>query len=452
MAIELTLLEETKRIAAAGVPVGATEIVAEFIANGKVIKPTKVVEFYQFGDFVNRFSFKASLTFLIGGGVWNNEIYPFRRDLRINVYRIPLAALGTEVLVSKAIEKFTYKVVLEETGNSNLTAPKSSATSQTLADLSDFREHTVQLIDPVIEQLRLRTIGTNLRDCKSGDALRAILTKETRQVRVDEVVAPLGVVMVPANNQEVRKHVVIPQGTYLTDLARLMQQKCGGVYTAGIASFYNQRHWYVFPPFNTSLYAKSKNTLTIAKLPEKEIMGLEATYNQVGNSVYILSTGEMTYMDSTEHQQLNEGNGTRFMLASKAINGLGAVSKNKLTVDRSSNVTEVVSERRPDLQDNVPYRGMTNNQCYELSKLAERQGSVIQLVWENAKPSLLVPGMPTKLMYSENDMIYSLEGVLIGVENFNVLNGPAGTSDRHLTQSVLTLFMKRSEIDQSRGV
>ena len=50
MAIELTLLEETKRIAAAGVPVGATEIVAEFIANGKVIKPTKVVEFYQFGN------------------------------------------------------------------------------------------------------------------------------------------------------------------------------------------------------------------------------------------------------------------------------------------------------------------------------------------------------------------------------------------------------------------
>ncbi len=174
MAIELTLLEETKRIAAAGVPVGATEIVAEFIANGKVIKPTKVVEFYQFGDFVNRFSFKASLTFFIGGGVWNNEIYPFRRDLRVNVYRIPLAALGTEVLVSKAIEKFTYKVVLEETGNSNLTAPKSSATSQTLADLSDFREHTVQLIDPVIEQLRLRTIGTNLRYCKSVAALVAI--------------------------------------------------------------------------------------------------------------------------------------------------------------------------------------------------------------------------------------------------------------------------------------
>ena len=63
----------------------------------------------------------------------------------------------------------------------------------------------------------------------------------------------------------------------------------------------------------------------------------------------------------------------------------------------------------------------------------------------------LRPGMPTKLLYSEADKIYSLEGVLIGVENFSSLNGPIGTSDRHLTQTVMTLFMKRTEVDQSRG-
>ena len=77
------------------------------------------------------------------------------------------------------------------------------------------------------------------------DALRAILTKETRQVTVDEAIAPLGVAMVQANNQESRKHIVIPQGTYLTDLAKYIQRKAGGVYTAGIGVFYSQRHWYV---------------------------------------------------------------------------------------------------------------------------------------------------------------------------------------------------------------
>jgi len=452
MAVELTLLEETTRIVKNGVPVGATEIVAEFIVDGKVIRPTKVVEFYQFGDFVNRFAFKASLKFMIGGGVWNNEIYPFRRNLQVKIYRIPLAAIGTEVLTNKAVEMFTYKMVLEETGNSNFTAPRTAASNQTLADLNDFGERTVQLIDPVIEQLRLKTIGTNLRDCKPGDALRAILTKETRQVTVDEAIAPLGVAMVQANNQESRKHIVIPQGTYLTDLAKYIQRKAGGVYTAGIGVFYSQRHWYVFPPFNTELYAKSKTTLTIAKVPEKELMGLETTFNQVGNSLYVISTGEMKYMDSTEHQQLNAGNGTRFMLASKVIDGLGSVSQNKLTANRNDNVTEAVSELRPDGMDNVPYQGITSNICAEMSKVAARQGSIIQLIWENSKPTLLRPGMPTKLLYSEADKIYSLEGVLIGVENFSSLNGPIGTSDRHLTQTVMTLFMKRTEVDQSRGV
>ena len=79
------------------------------------------------------------------------------------------------------------------------------------------------------------------------------------------------------------------------------------------------------------------------------------TFNQVGNSLYVISTGEMKYMDSTEHQQLNAGNGTRFMLASKVIDGLGSVSQNKLTANRNDNVTEAVSELRPDGMDNVPY-------------------------------------------------------------------------------------------------
>ena len=201
MAVEQTLLEETKRIVSTGTPVGACQFVAEFIVNGKIIKPFKVVEFYQFGDFINRFTFKASLSFMIGGGTWSNDIFPYRRDLKVNVYRIPGAAIGTEVNTSKAIEKFTYKMVVEETSSDKFVAPRSTNTTKDAKDWDDFSEHTVQLIDPIIEQLRLRTIGTFLRGCKPGDALRAILTKETRQIAVDGVIAPLGVSMVPASNQ-----------------------------------------------------------------------------------------------------------------------------------------------------------------------------------------------------------------------------------------------------------
>jgi len=158
-----------------------------------------------------------------------------------------------------------------------------------------------------------------------------------------------------------------------------------------------------------------------------------------------MATGDSKHIDDSEQQQLNEGNGVRFIDASKVFDDWGKVDNNRLTVTRADNVNEILAESRPNKLNYVKESSqrITTNYMQQYSALARRSGSFIQHVWENANPDLLYPGMPVKLMYLQNNTAEELYGTLVGVHSFSTAETKGMVNKRFIDNATLTVFINR---------
>ena len=448
MAVETSTLSEVIQLISQGTTKTHCYWYGEFVlAGGERIAPLKILNLHTLRDYVNKFGDEISLSVLLPMGTYISKLYPARRNLLFKLYRLPVVEDTGYADLKKAVELKEYRVFFKDENNRAIEADRTDLTNSGVADLTGLEQFEFQLVDQVVEQAKLFYVSANMRDCTAADVLVAILTKETAKVRVEASIAPLGVTLAPPNNSEVRKHVIIPPDVRLVDLPKYLQKKAGGIYSAGIGNYYQNRHWFVYPPFNLAAFNNSKSSLTIANVPEKELTGIERSYRQVGNSLFIIATGSVKQTDPSARLQGNDGHGVRYLKGSKVMDGYSTVSNNKAVVDRSTAFNEYVSENALDKMPNVPSIKPTDNTCYQLSLLAARKGAYVQLLWEHSEPDLIKPGMPMKMFYTDNSVIKTLYGVVHATETSSNLDGTVATGRRHITNTAITCFVTRTEID-----
>ena len=118
------------------------------------------------------------------------------------------------------------------------------------------------------------------------------------------------------------------------------------------------------------------------------------------------------------------------------------------TVARGANVSEFLSSSRPNGKNNVQIsdQPITANPFAEYSKLSRREGSLLSLVWENSQPSAVFPGMMVKLLYLEEDEIKTTFGVMLKAHHYVSMVGEGMTSERHKTNSALSVFVQKKAI------
>ena len=80
-----------------------------------------------------------------------------------------------------------------------------------------------------------------------------------------------------------------------------------------------------------------------------------------------------------------------------------------------------------------------------MSNLASKQGAVMQLAWNFSAPKLLNPGQAVRLRYVEGNNVRTLYGVILKAEHFSSLKDTVMTSNVHITNTILTLFLGRYE-------
>lgn len=121
--------------------------------------------------------------------------------------------------------------------------------------------------------------------------------------------------------------------------------------------------------------------------------------------------------------------------------------KNTMSVKRQDNNNEFVTTQRKTGVNNlvpgsVPF---TDNIYREMSNLASKQGAVMQLAWNFSAPKLLNPGQAVRLRYVEGNNVRTLYGVILKAEHFSSLKDTVMTSNVHITNTILTLFLGRYE-------
>ena len=413
------------------------------IADGQTFKPLKVVALNNMRNYSEGFTDITTLTVAVGLGAYARKIYPNRNNLQITLFKLPQGELSENDHGDNPIEAERFSATLLDEGKAPTEGQGVEANSEYELDLTNIVDVHFQLFNKSMEQIRLMSVGGIFRNCTMETLLRSVLTKEAAKADVDQERAIVGVDLVPVSNHDKHPQVVLTHGVKLVDVPDFLQKRYG-IYNAGLGSYVQNKFWHIFPLFDTTQFNDRQQTLTILVMPQRKYSDIERTYRQRGDSLTVLMTGESAFKDDGGTQYLNDGNGARFSDAAKQMEAVSTNRDNKAIVSRARNANEFTTDKRPDGIQHVPMAKdrITSNPFPIYSGLASRNGGWFKGVWQNSDPKLILPGMMTRVIFTDQNETREMYGVVHRAQHVSMGVGDI-TSEKFTTQTVVDIFVGR---------
>jgi hypothetical protein len=405
--------------------------------DSKIIKPFKVDAYKVEADYEQGVADVNLIRVLLQAADYDRFIYPFRNNLFLTIRLTPVGLLSESARATDSIRARKYRAIITENEDPELQGAPSYDPTQAL------REVVLQLFDESIDQIRLETIGLIASDIEPSKVLKAVVGSRAKALTLSKDNTLLGVDMFPPNEEKKLSHVIIPHGTLITDLAKYIQRYAGGVYKYGIGSYIYNQIWYIYPLFDPDRYDKSKRTLDVLMLPPNQRRGQDKTYAIKDGKVFIITTGETSQLDRKDINYQLEGNGTQFILASKAFEEFGETSANETTVDASKHTAQFLLDGRESGLQSTKFSStrVTDNVFYEMSKKTKLQGQYMTITWENGDPNLLYPGMPIRAIVGSEGGEKILYGILLEKISYTTQTNPGVTGVQYRTNVYMKLFL-----------
>ena len=415
-------------------------------ANGKEIRPLYIDSLQLDRLYVENFADELAIT----AGFVPRDVFeyinPYKESLEVTLIRTPLGSSVDPIANPNLRQvKNTYRAHLVDASSTSIEGDDPLAINKGVAGSVDIRTATFQLYNPVIEYMRKTTYGTVFRKTTPMDALYWVLTEIAPPKTAEVSVNIEDVVITEGHYDEVREHIPIDDVTPILDIPFVINKIIGGFYPTGFGCYLQNRLWYVFPPYDCQSFGKSSPTLTVIKIPRHRMPSLNKTYRASSTQVTLLTTRETKHTDLSTQKQMNTGNGVIFADARNMIGGMAEIGGNKAVVQASQNINQVVGDKMPT-GDMVVSGGklVTNDYNLEYTKLALKQGSIIQTIWENANIDLLVPGMPVRYIFADGETPREIYGTLLAVESMDYKSNVNIAEPRFTTMALLTIFVSRN--------
>ena len=415
----------------------------EFIVKGKSFFPFRFLDEDLTRDYNGNVSDDRQIRVMFPYGEWYKDILPNIDDIIVHIKKIPVNTVnGNNSEASTIID--VLRAVYIDTATPHMKDTHPDNMSFDGANLTKLGTFYFQLLDPAFEQIRARTLGVILKNVTMREALRLILSKESKKINVPAASGIRAVDVVMPANTVVYDHIIIPDGTPLLAIPQYLQIKCGGVYSSGMGFYLQKGIWYVYPEYDVTRFSTELKTLTIYNVPANKLPQIETTYRTTANQVIILCTGEMQLLDDRDDLQYNHGNGARFVDARKITEGFGTYKVGKYKVTRTDNASEFVAWDRKSTNNNAMVSGtrITSNSFNEYAKLSRRNVMHLRVVWENANIDLLYPGMPVNFIYTYQDTQREVKGTLSFVQAITTGTGGTLINSAHTTHAVLTVLIE----------
>jgi hypothetical protein len=381
---------------------------------------------------------------------YKDVILPNTKDLEVIITKTQIAKPGAKnATITGSGITTRYKGTLVDSS-----VPEVSESNTFNHDTSNsMRSLSFQLMDRALYQLRMTKAGAILRATTAEDALKVLLTAKSISLDIDDSCKPQGVEMVPADTAlkadgtaNIREHVIIRPDVSLFDLAGYIQKFCGGIYNNGIGQYYKDKTWFVFPLFDNSRAGTADRTLTIIRVPADSMPDIDNSYTLRGNHLFVLATDEAISIDQSDHNQLNDGNSVIYPTATGVMSKMMPADDSVGFASESDVMGRVSVESRPDGLNNASFnvQTATDNTAAVLSKLARASQQMMQFGWAYSDPSLLYPGMPTRVLYNKNGVIETMQGTLIGGDSFTEMATPGMATEHYQTKTALTVLVAKA--------
>jgi hypothetical protein len=389
----------------------------------------------------------AALELMIGKGEYTYQIVPNRDQIFIDLTATPLYENSDQQRSDKKANTRRYRAILVDQEDDALTGRSPQSGDE--EDLNRTTPKTVQfqLLDEGFYQARMVTVGRLYRNVPPAVALRSLYTETTSLVSGSNQQQIFGVDLAEGYNTQPRAHVIIPHGTPLLKVPKLLQDEEGGLYPTGLGCYLQDGLWYLYPLYNLQRHKQDPRVLTVLNVPPNRYHGAERTYRRTNNQVVVVATGNMTNLDVGLYGQLNEGNALRFMDADQLLNPVEH-GDNKAVAKRETNMYEFEGARLKSGFSNARWteERATANPMKHYSKLAKRRGRYVMVQWQYGDSSLLFPGMPVKFLTNANNELKTLHGVLLGVHEQRMPQEVGVINNRFPAIVTLKLFLEREDV------
>lgn len=387
------------------------------------------------------FADEITLRVLMSPRFVSHTLYPNKDNFTILVTKEPIGETDSTDAADQKIFVRRYRGILHGTGSQVLSGENPSDADPDKLDGLSFQEYTLELIDLAIEQFRVKQCGVIIRNMNALEATQGLLTYLSGTlVNLDEESSVKGVQAQIPDNETIRDTIQIPHHIYATRVPSYIQNECGGIYKGGIGLYFQNGFWYLYSEYDWNRFEQVDRTLTIINLPRRRLPGIERTYLNDRDRLIIIGTGDTNIIDTSEILQLNEGNGVRYINADRMIDDFHVDG----LLDRERVTEELVLTNRRSNMEFAPLtsRRIISNPYPEFTELYKRRGTFVQVVWENANPDLIEPGMQTRYVYSVNDVIKELPAVVVDTSYTTGIVNRGATQKRFQTQVAITLFME----------
>lgn len=416
-------------------------ITAELYFGTTVINVFRVAGLNRYANYVSSYTEEFVIDLVINKGDYNRLLVDNQDQLMINLI-IDSSYPGR----APNITKLSMRAFPKNTSDDRLKQNRTADLNQTEIGKLEMEIYQFQLLDIALEHMRAMQTGGNFAVTSAASVLRTLLGGAGSTLDLPMEQKPMAPDMVPPDTEVIKNTISIKQGTELVDLAGYLQHHYG-LYNTGLGSFYHDRSWYIWPLYNTKRFELAKKTLTLINVPRDRFPDIETTFAIRGNSVVILLTGDSKYEDSTNRQQYNTGSGTRAVRSSAVSGDEGRiVDKGQVMVQRSQTNTEIKTNDRRTGVNVVPSTAeVTDNTARVLSRTATVNGTTAQFTWQSSDPSVILPGMPVKLLYLKDGVVVQRYGVLTMAESNYRLSQPGLMEQALLADTALTVFISNSD-------
>lgn len=410
----------------------------------KTSKRFRIVNHTIFSNMVDTYTDVRNVSFEIPAGEWYTEYYPHRQTLEVTI--IKTHTKGIEAVDDNKEQIFMERFRALPPEGKSVSIEGGLPIDISSSDLDRATELIVdlQLIDPIEETLRNIYVGSIYKDVVPAQLVQYLLTRYTTNISSNPDNKIKGVDLVDGYNQTPRKQLIIDQRTPLSQVPRFIQDNFG-VYAADIGFYLKSLMWYVYPLYDHTRFNKEEDVVTIVILPAKQTPIQTRTYRLNDKHLFILIFDTPEIIDNTESNQVNLGNGTRFIDAERLFGGYGEVEDNKFTIDRGSNSYEFKSYDRKGGVQVAPVNPdmVTANPFKVYSEQARNNSPYLTVKWYNGDHSLLYPGMPARIITWEGEEVVERNGTLLSAVS-NIERAGNRMTMRYEQNTLLTLSYNKT--------
>jgi hypothetical protein len=401
-------------------------------------------------DYYNSNHDYVNLYAMIPAGMYVKRIYPNRDKLKIEIRKVPLGERIDSQDQTRGIETEMFRAIMDESGNPRVEQNDSNTVDETALNLTNLFTVRFQLLDLTVEQLRLLQVAGSYRNENQENVIKNILNETATKLSADSDIKAYGVDMIPMKDTKKRSHVLIPPINAM-DLPSFVQSKMG-VYSTGLAQYFQDKFWYIFPKYDYTRFQSSDMTLTVINVPAKQMPNIERTYYLEGSDLTVLATADVKFNDRTVINKIQSGNGTRLTKASLVMEGFVDVKDNKAVSKRKRANNEYYTKDNYNKENYAPIssNNISDNLFKATSKLAGKDGYYLSFVWQNSIPKYILPGMMTKILYLDEGKVREAEGCIVKVHHAIHSEETGITSNRYLCHSGISVFINTNTVDPER--